>query len=233
MLEWTGERFIPGAGSDWLHHEHVHRYRFAAALASRRRVLDLGSGEGYGAALLSGRARSVTGLDVDPEAVAHATERYAGEGVEFLVASATDVPLEDDSFDLVACFEVIEHVDDPGALLDEAARLLAPGGLLVGSTPDRDAYNALRSEPNPFHRTELSRAEFEGHLRRRFASVRLYGQRSVTASWIDDAGAPPGFDLACAPRPPIYWVAVAAIDGDAPDLGSALFVDPARQDGPS
>lgn len=234
MLEFTGERFIPGAGSDELHHEHVHRYRFTAGLADGRRVLDLGSGEGYGSAILAERAASVTGIDLDAETVGHATRRY-GASITFLTAPATAVPLPDDSVDLVACFEVIEHVDDPGALLDEVTRVLAPGGLLVCSTPDRETYNAGLSQPNPFHVSELSRDEFAALLGARFAGVRLYGQRSVTASWLAAEAPPDRLELggSDAPLPdPVFWVAVAALDGEAPEPAGSVLVDPGRQQSP-
>ena len=230
MLEFSGERFIPGAGSDELHHEHVHRYRFAATVAAGRRVLDLGCGEGYGAAILSGGAQRVTGVDIDREAVASASARYGDRGIEFVVAPATDVPLPDGSVDLITCFEVIEHVDDPAGLVAEVVRLLAQGGLLVCSTPDRDAYNASLTQPNPFHVCELSRAELAELLERSFDSVRLYGQRSVTASWIAD-DEPPALELTAdrPPPSPIFWVAVAAVGAEAPHMRSSLLVDPQRQ----
>ncbi len=57
MLEWTGERFIPGTGSTELAYEHFTRYLFAARLVAGKKVLDIGCGEGYGACLLSQSAR--------------------------------------------------------------------------------------------------------------------------------------------------------------------------------
>ena len=57
--------------------EHLHRYFFAADLAEGKRVLDLGSGEGYGSAILAERAKSVLGVELDPEAVRHASARYS------------------------------------------------------------------------------------------------------------------------------------------------------------
>ena len=91
------------------------RYRLAAQLAPGRRVLDAGSGEGYGTAILAAAgAASAVGIDLDEESVAHARERY---GPMFQAADAADLPFDDASFDLVVCFETIEHLDDDvGAL---------------------------------------------------------------------------------------------------------------------
>ena len=53
LIEWTGERCLPWGDDLAMVYEHYHRYLFAAALAPGKRVLDLASGEGYGAALLA------------------------------------------------------------------------------------------------------------------------------------------------------------------------------------
>src|SRR5918912_1032085 len=63
------------------------------------------------------------------------------------------------------------------ALLGEAARVLRPGGVFVASTPRAD--KTTTSPDNPFHRVELSRADFESVLRRFFSEVELYGQRRL------------------------------------------------------
>src|SRR5438105_15695606 len=67
-LERTGERCIPGETSPIIFAEHIHRYLFALGLVGDRVVLDVGSGEGYGGALLAQRARQVSGIDIDEAA---------------------------------------------------------------------------------------------------------------------------------------------------------------------
>ncbi|MHB8233657.1 MAG: hypothetical protein ACYDHT_03295, partial [Solirubrobacteraceae bacterium] len=65
LIEWTGERCVPWAPDVQVVYEHMHRYLWAAQLVQGKRVLDLGSGEGFGAAILGDTATQVVGVDVD------------------------------------------------------------------------------------------------------------------------------------------------------------------------
>jgi ubiquinone/menaquinone biosynthesis C-methylase UbiE len=174
--EFTGERVIPGQVDVDLWNEHLSRYTFAARLARRKRVLDVGCGAGYGTAELALTAREVTGLDVSAEAVAYAHEHYGRENVRFEVGSATALPFEDASFDLVVAFEVIEHLENWAELLTEARRVLAPGGQLVVSTPNKLYYaeSRERSGPNPFHAHEFEIEEFRDALGQVFPHVSMF-----------------------------------------------------------
>src|SRR5204862_756713 len=106
--------------------EHRVRYRWAATAAEGKAVLDAGCGAGYGSAILADAgARSVTGLDIDPGAVAGAASSYGKVGaIEFVRGDVRELPFEDRSFDLIVCFETIEHVEDPDTALDELRRVL-------------------------------------------------------------------------------------------------------------
>lgn len=95
-------------------------------------VLDAGCGEGETLERLASRLPdAVTGVDLNPESVAFAAERIPGG--EFAVADILALPFEDDSFDLVFCLEVLEHIPDPGPALAELARVCR--GDLVLSVP--------------------------------------------------------------------------------------------------
>jgi len=61
MLEWTGERYVPGMEGAEIGYEHLHRYAFATQFVRNKRVLDLASGEGYGSHLLAKTAKQVVG----------------------------------------------------------------------------------------------------------------------------------------------------------------------------
>src|SRR5262245_4798025 len=125
MLEWTGERFLPWIRESTIAYEHLHRYAYAATLAEGKRVLDLACGEGYGAKMLAAAATSVVGIDIDENVVRHATEKYGSTNLTFIAGSITDIPIRDDhSFDVIVCFEAIEHIEAHEALLLEVKRLL-------------------------------------------------------------------------------------------------------------
>jgi SAM-dependent methyltransferase len=191
VLEWTGERFVPWVDDPFLASEHIHRYVFARSLASGRRVVDLASGEGYGSAMLAAVAARVVGLDIAGEAVRHAQEKYASDRLLFVRGSIATLPFADASFDLVTCFEALEHIEAQEALVSEVARILAPGGQFLVSTPDRDVYRDAHGDSNPFHCRELDRAEFEALLRSVFPHVCLLGQAVVSGSRLSPLGARP------------------------------------------
>lgn len=178
-MEYTGERMMPEVSVGAPFWEHVHRYRFANRYAPGRAILDVASGEGYGAhALALAGASSVVGVDVSAEACDHARRTY---GVDARVGDALALPLADGAVDLVVSFETIEHVPDPARFLDECARVLRPGGILVISTPDKEVYDGLHT--NEFHCSELTEGEFAGLLAARFDDPEWYGQSPVAARW--------------------------------------------------
>ena len=97
------------------------------------RLLEIGSGSGVflnGMQLLGWQ---VEGIDVDPEAVAIARNKYS---IEVRNGSLTEQKYPSGTFDAVVMSHVIEHVPDPRALLSECRRVLAPGGTLVITTPN-------------------------------------------------------------------------------------------------
>jgi ubiquinone/menaquinone biosynthesis C-methylase UbiE len=185
MLDWTGERFLPWIKQATVAYEHLHRYFWVGHLVKGKRVLDLASGEGYGAALLAEQAAFVCGVEIDPQAVEHASEKYRRPNLKFLQGNILKLPLgEDRSFDVVVCFEAIEHVEENDRLLQEVLRVLKPDGTFVVSTPNKDVYRVASEEANPFHVKELNFGEFDALLSRHFSSVRHLGQRVHPSSTI-------------------------------------------------
>ena len=155
-LEWTGERCVPWIGEWQVLYEHLHRYFFAAAIDDSSRVLDLGCGEGYGSAILAEKAKHVVGVDVDARVIEHASANYPLDNLEFRQASVLELDdLADASFELVVCFEVIEHIAEHDELLSLVRRVLAPGGLFLVSTPDREVYSERDRYHNPYHVKEF------------------------------------------------------------------------------
>jgi SAM-dependent methyltransferase len=114
---------------------------------SAERVLDLGCGAGDSVDLFRSLNPDVrwVGADIaDSPEVAERTRRDA----EFVTFDGENLPFRDGSFDLVYCKQVLEHVRRPEPLVREAARVLAPGGWLAGSTSQLEAFHS-RSLMNP------------------------------------------------------------------------------------
>lgn len=211
MLEFTGERVVPGAVEPDLWNEHLARYLFASRLGRAKRVLDLGCGTGYGTAELARSAALTVGADCDPGAIEYAQQHFPS--ATYVAAGAGQLPFRDHSFDLIAAFEIIEHLAQPEAVLEEARRLLAPGGQLIVSTPNIASYAEARREvgPNPFHQHEFASQEFLDLLGRYFPHVLMFTQNHAPAVVFQP--------VAVAPAAPILRSDPAAAD---PDTASFL-----------
>jgi ubiquinone/menaquinone biosynthesis C-methylase UbiE len=188
------ERFSPGTeGEIW--YEHWHRYHFVSGAVRGRRVLDIACGDGYGSALLAGHAAHVIGMDADAQVVVSARNRYgSAANLEYREGRCEAIPLPDASVDVVISLETLEHTAAPEKLVEEAARVLAAGGLFIVSTPNKKIYSDARNYRNPHHVREFYRDEFEALVGRHFAAFALFGQRvdAYSAIWPLDAPASAG-----------------------------------------
>jgi len=230
VIEFTGERVIPGHVDADLWAEHISRYAFAKRWASGVSVLDLGCGAGYGTAELAGEARFAIGIDVAPEAIAHAQSAYSQPNISFVPASATGLPFRDGCFELIVAFEVIEHLADWRTLLSEARRLLHADGVFLVSTPNKEYYTASRGSagPNPFHTHEFEFDEFRNVLAEFFPHCTILLQNHVEAFAFYQHGA--GSDLEGrmegvrgTPQEAHFFLAVCALC-DPPQSPGFLFV---------
>jgi len=230
VIEFTGERVIPGQVDPDLWAEHVSRYAFATRWAAGARVLDLGCGAGYGTAELAGRARSATGIDLAPEAIEHASAAYPLANISFIPASVTAAPFRDGLFDLITAFEVIEHLDNWRALLSESRRLLHPQGVFLVSTPNKEYYTDSRgaSGPNPFHAHEFEFDEFRAVVTEFFPHCTVLLQNHVEAFAFyrpDGGSAIEGRmdGVRGTPQAAHFFLAVCSVE-DQPPMPSFLFV---------
>jgi 2-polyprenyl-6-hydroxyphenyl methylase/3-demethylubiquinone-9 3-methyltransferase len=108
-----------------------------------KRALDVGCGAGLLAEPLARLGGEVTGVDAAEQAVAVARAHAAGSGLAIDYRCGELASLGLDRFDLVTAMEVLEHVADKAAFLAELAAHLAPGGLMVLSTPNRTARSRV------------------------------------------------------------------------------------------
>ncbi len=159
--------------------EHQARYRWAARLARDMDVLDAACGVGSGSAVLAeASARRVVGLDRDAKAILNARQR-AGDVAEFLLGDLRTLPFEENSFDLVTCFEAMDHVVELDGVLDELRRVLRQDGMLLISSLNPETFSPAGSHP---HVHAYTPDELRAALSRRFANVRLHGQHAHLAS---------------------------------------------------
>lgn len=186
-LTFTGERFLPSARGE-LWSEHWHRYHYVLPFVAGKVVLDCASGEGYGTALMASQAAQITGVDVSVGAVEHARATYATvPNCTYVCASATALPMADNSVDVVVSFETIEHVDAAAQLqfMAEIARVLKPDGLLIMSSPNKAEYTDKRHFDNTFHVREMYAQEFADLLTPHFAHQFWLGQKNQFVSKIE------------------------------------------------
>jgi GT2 family glycosyltransferase/2-polyprenyl-3-methyl-5-hydroxy-6-metoxy-1,4-benzoquinol methylase len=183
-MKFTGERYVP-TEQGRIRLEHCHRYAAVLEIVSGKQVLDVACGEGYGSALMSDFAASVTGVDLAEDAVRHATETYGDrDNLSFFRASALALGFANATFDVIVSFETIEHLAEQAQMLAELRRVLKANGTLVISSPNRPVYSEQSGEQNPFHVKELDFNELELLLKSQFPAVRYYGQRMMMGSVI-------------------------------------------------
>jgi 2-polyprenyl-3-methyl-5-hydroxy-6-metoxy-1,4-benzoquinol methylase len=174
-LALTGERTLPDVPAEnyWFR-RHLVVYEWVAERCAGLDVVDMACGEGYGCEVLARRARSVTGVDANPQAYEHARLKYARPGVRF---ECDLVERYEQPCDAVVLLQTIEHLRDPGAVLDHFRRLLPPGGAAFVSTPNLLTLappGAAKSD-NPWHLREYRADEFRALCEASFHRVELYG----------------------------------------------------------
>lgn len=181
--DWTGERLETYVTNETML-EHLHRYAIAMEFAENKNVLDIACGEGYGTWLLSQQAKKITGLDADERTINLAKKKYEKDNIIFVTSSALQIPVEDNSFDLITCFETLEHIGDHHAFLSELKRVLRLDGILIISTPDKKYYSDSSGYKNPYHKKELYEQEFNDLLNHFFTNTVFLKQMSFSGSLI-------------------------------------------------
>jgi SAM-dependent methyltransferase len=173
-LSLTGERTLPDVPAEnYWYRRHLVVYEWIAERCRGLDVVDLACGEGYGTDVLSRSARSVVGVDANPEAHEHARLKYTRPGVRF---ARELVETYGEPADAIVFLQTIEHVQNPGEILDRVRSLLRPGGVAYVSTP-----NVLTLAPdgrksgNPWHVKEYRADEFRALCEASFDSVELLG----------------------------------------------------------
>ncbi len=171
-LKLTGERTLPDVPEEnyWFR-RHLAVYEWIAERVRGMRVADLACGEGYGADVLAQAAAQVVAVDANPDAHEHARLRYRRANLRFERALVEQF---DEPCDAIAFLQTIEHVRDPGALLERFAEI-APVAYV--STPNRLtlAPPGAEKSANPWHVREYTCAEYRDLLEPHFARVEILG----------------------------------------------------------
>jgi SAM-dependent methyltransferase len=174
-LSLTGERTLPDVPEEnYWYRRHLTVYEWIAERVKGVDVVDMACGEGYGSAVLATRAARVTGVDANPEAHEHARAKYTRPGLSF----ARDlVQTWADPVDAVVFLQTIEHVEDPGAILEHFKSILRPGGTAFVSTPNLLTLAGPDREKsdNPWHVKEYRADEFRELCRAHFGNVEIFG----------------------------------------------------------
>jgi ubiquinone/menaquinone biosynthesis C-methylase UbiE len=137
-------------------------------------VLDVGFGLGYGLNILAIKAKTVSGVDVDKQVYDYCQGTVVGRNPRLAQLSVYDgmhLPFDDNSYDVITCVDVLEHVLDYDGFLDELLRVTRKGILI--STPNRrPEYTNVDGTPrNPWHRREWSHPELDEILKRHVTKV--------------------------------------------------------------
>jgi ubiquinone/menaquinone biosynthesis C-methylase UbiE len=236
-MEFSGERYVPELSGN-IELEHLHRYLLACQIANGKTVLDIASGEGYGSAMLAKHATKVIGVDISPDAVMHARQRYINHNLQYMVGSCSEIPLPDSSIDLVVSFETIEHHDQHDQMMTEIKRVLKPSGTLLISSPDKYHYTIEPDVTNPYHLKELYAHEFKHLIEEHFDQVAYFGQRIAYGSIVS----PESFSSftrnylkeqsqlidANGTIRPLYWVALAS-NSNLPEVRAGILERPINE----
>ena len=155
MVRGTAERVSQDVTDNFV----FQRSRLAYVEAAKRvsgRVLEIGTGSGYGISIIAPVADEFVTVD---KYRSEATESLP-VNVTFREAKVPPLPFEDESFDYVVSFQVIEHISNDKRFTEEVRRVLRPGGKFIVSTPNRP----MSLTRNPWHVREYRPEQLRGLL---------------------------------------------------------------------
>lgn len=172
----TGERILPDKETPLMVARHLSAYKLAQKYVPGKEVLDIGCGEGYGTHYLSGYAKSITGIDYNAEAVAHAGAKYVNANTRFEAIDVKHLSALNRRFEVICCFQVIEHIDNTRDFLSAVKNLLIEDGIFICSTPNKLDASPDSAEPaNKFHVREYLVDEFSRLLQSHFSKIQMFG----------------------------------------------------------
>jgi 2-polyprenyl-6-hydroxyphenyl methylase/3-demethylubiquinone-9 3-methyltransferase len=106
-------------------------------------ILDIGCGGGFLSNALAMKGFKVTGVDLSPLSLKIAADHDQSHSVDYKVADAYELPFANESFDVITAMDFLEHVEDPNKIINEASRVLKPGGIFIFHTFNRNIFSWL------------------------------------------------------------------------------------------
>lgn len=176
----SSERQLDNTNNPWWG-EHLHRYEEAAKLihVPNAKIIDIACGSGFGSHYLAQLGYRVIGGDLSQDTVLDCARKYKTDNLEFKQIDGTQMPFENEFFDVVISFETIEHTTEFQKMLNEFKRVVKKDGIIIISTP-----NFLINSPggviiNKYHTQEWIYEDLLKLLKSSFSEVNLMGQEYV------------------------------------------------------
>jgi SAM-dependent methyltransferase len=172
-------RIIPEETNPKFFFEHLKPYEFMKADSTGKKVLEIGCGDGYGAAYLAQVAAEVIGIDYEEDIILKARDKYKCRNLIFMDMDAVSLRYQDGSFDVACSFQVIEHIPEEQLplYLSEIKRVLKKGGKFYLSTLNlgHTMKSPLTYKKNPAHCKEFRFLELKELLSSVFPDIEFYG----------------------------------------------------------
>ncbi|MFC1687717.1 class I SAM-dependent methyltransferase [Patescibacteria group bacterium] len=159
---------------------HLKTYDFVAPYCDNKEILDVGCFLGYGEACIASKARKITAIDLDHQAIEYAKKNNKYDNVTFEEVDATKLSSVGKTFDVIFAFQLIEHIPPRKVkhLVHSLKGLLNRGGLLFVVTPNRKFRLLPFQQPfNLEHYQEFSSKSLSNALQSEFDEVTMKGIR--------------------------------------------------------
>jgi 2-polyprenyl-3-methyl-5-hydroxy-6-metoxy-1,4-benzoquinol methylase len=163
------------------------RYLYSLKYIRNKAVLDCACGFGWGSFLISGFTRELLSIDLDSSAIEFSNSTWKDEKLSFIRHSATELESLNRKFDVVLCFELIEHLhfNDGDRLLQQAGSVLTENGLIILTSgfPDDPEAARLGEQKNKFHLHLYTKEEIRNLLAKNgFSKLRFLGSFMIIAA---------------------------------------------------